>query len=85
MKSAERVLRAGNTCFMNSILQALLHAPSMRAHYLSGGHIPSVCPAGRNQPCLSCELARSALSLFLFDWLCPHSLQELLSMVFSVY
>ena len=46
----------GNTCFMSSILHALLHAPLMRSFYLGGGHPHSHCDRGGDKPCLSCEL-----------------------------
>ena len=46
----------GNTCFMSSILHALLHAPLMRSFYLGDGHPHSHCDRGGDKPCLSCEL-----------------------------
>ncbi|KAK9806173.1 hypothetical protein WJX72_004306 [[Myrmecia] bisecta] len=46
----------GNTCFMNSVLQAMLHAPLLRNYYLAGGHQRSTCPRRAVGPCLSCEL-----------------------------
>lgn len=49
----------GNSCFMSSVLHAMLHAPLLRLYYLSGGHPRELC-ARRKQglPCLSCELDR---------------------------
>jgi len=47
----------GATCFMNSILQTIVHNPLMRAYYLGDQHNPSTCPhASAEMPCLACEL-----------------------------
>jgi ubiquitin carboxyl-terminal hydrolase 22/27/51 len=46
----------GATCFMNCILQTLVHNPLVRAHYLADQHSPRTCTAPADTPCLACEL-----------------------------
>mmetsp|Transcript_40590 Transcript_40590/g.114960 ORF Transcript_40590/g.114960 Transcript_40590/m.114960 type:complete len:787 (-) Transcript_40590:77-2437(-) len=55
----------GNTCFMNTVLQAMLHAPLMRAFFLGAGHPRESCQrrAATGQ-CLTCELDRTFGELY---------------------
>ncbi|XP_068652728.1 ubiquitin C-terminal hydrolase 22 isoform X2 [Aristolochia californica] len=44
----------GNTCFMNSVLQALLHTPPLRNYFLVDRHNRDICR--RSLPCLACDI-----------------------------
>ncbi|KAI8927027.1 hypothetical protein BC831DRAFT_511239 [Entophlyctis helioformis] len=52
----------GSTCFMNTILQTLIHNPLLRAHFLSDKHDRDLCRpnsgggSGSPLPCLACEM-----------------------------
>jgi len=47
----------GSTCFMNAVLQALVHAPPLRNFWLSGQHNRDLCPRRTmGLLCLPCDL-----------------------------
>lgn len=43
----------GNTCFMNVILQSLVHNPLLKAYFLSDRHNPKHC---QKEFCMCCEM-----------------------------
>ncbi|TPX37880.1 hypothetical protein SeMB42_g06822 [Synchytrium endobioticum] len=62
MRSAAHVQRCagirgmrnlGSSCYMSVILQALIHNPLVRAHFLSSKHSQATCDLN---PCIACEM-----------------------------
>lgn len=64
----------GNTCFMNCIVQALVHTPVLRDYFLSDGH-RCYSEAAQDQ-CVVCELGN------LFQQVCTHMYVHAASLVF---
>ncbi|XP_010268522.1 PREDICTED: ubiquitin carboxyl-terminal hydrolase 22-like [Nelumbo nucifera] len=58
----------GSTCFMNSVLQALLHAPPLRNYFLTEQHSRESCrKSSFDGLCLRCEIATLFSAFFSGD------------------
>ncbi|EDV27900.1 uncharacterized protein TRIADDRAFT_52906 [Trichoplax adhaerens] len=69
----------GNTCFMNSIVQALVHTPILRDYFLSDKH---QCSHDNNNTCIACELA-SIFQKFYSVGSLPHIPNKLLYLIWT--
>jgi ubiquitin carboxyl-terminal hydrolase 22/27/51 len=53
----------GNTCFMNSVLQCLVHNPFVRNYFLGNKHIPQKCAISN---CMMCALVNLFQSVIIY-------------------
>eukprot|EP00884_Botryococcus_braunii_P018848 jgi/Botrbrau1/5647/Bobra.55_1s0035.1 len=53
------IANTGSTCYMNAVLQALLHTAPLMRYCLGGGHPLKTCPTRqRMEQCMPCELVK---------------------------
>ncbi|KAI8898250.1 hypothetical protein BC833DRAFT_648913 [Globomyces pollinis-pini] len=62
----------GSTCFMNTILQTILHNPMLKAHFLSDRHSISQCPKD-SATCMACQLDKLFTNVLLVSSKCHSS------------
>ena len=55
------LFNAGNSCFINAVLQCICHLHSVRDFFLSGRHLPENCPYCKWDPSSHAATAPSAL------------------------
>lgn len=73
------LLNLGSTCFMNCIVQALIHTPLLRDYFLSEQH---ECNIKSTMKCLVCEVAR-VFQEFYSGAKAPLSLHRLLHLIWN--
>lgn len=73
------LLNLGSTCFMNCIVQALIHTPLLRDYFLSERH---KCSMKNSSRCLVCEISRLFREFYSGDRT-PLSLHRLLHMIWT--
>lgn len=73
------LLNLGSTCFMNCIVQALVHTPLLRDYFLSERH---ECTIKSTQKCLVCEVSR-LFQEFYSGSRSPLSLHRLLHLIWN--
>lgn len=73
------LLNLGSTCFMNCIVQALIHTPLLRDYFLSEKH---ECSIESSMKCLVCEVSR-LFQEFYSGARAPLSLHRLLHLIWT--
>lgn len=61
------LLNLGSTCFLNSIMQCLVHNPLIRNFFLADKHNAAACKAARpssSGPCLACQMDHLFVEMF---------------------
>lgn len=69
----------GSTCFMNSIIQALIHTPMLQRYFLAQRHM---CTVAMRDQCLVCELSTLFQDFYSGDTK-PLSLHRMLNLIWN--
>ena len=61
------LINMGSTCYMNSVLQMLIHNPLLRNYFLGDSHNRLLCQNRAKNTCLACHIDELILLLFSGD------------------
>ncbi|KHN79218.1 Ubiquitin carboxyl-terminal hydrolase 22 [Toxocara canis] len=75
------LVNLGNTCFMNSIIQAMVHTPHLKDYFMTDQH-RCLTPSHPNSQCLMCELSNTFQEFYKGD-VTPYKPHRFLNLVWT--
>uniref|UniRef100_A0A0M3IU49 ubiquitinyl hydrolase 1 n=1 Tax=Ascaris lumbricoides TaxID=6252 RepID=A0A0M3IU49_ASCLU len=75
------LVNLGNTCFMNSIIQAMVHTPHLKDYFMTDQH-RCLTPSHPNSQCLMCELSNTFQEFYKGD-ITPYKPHRFLNLVWT--